>query len=155
MVRIQVAQIPDQQAPAVCKTFAACEKQIVVDVHCSNFIFVAFQSAFDVQCDQIPDGDVLLTGSEHQSPFRVDHNVLDETSQMRTGEIGDDFAGLKVPNFETFGSSGDEDIGVGSHGEDGTVVGVDFTETFPLVDRVIEGIFEVLNFLFVGVFDNN
>jgi hypothetical protein len=48
MVWIQVAQIPDQQAATVCKTFATCEKQIVVDVHRSHFVLVAFESTFDV-----------------------------------------------------------------------------------------------------------
>lgn len=74
---------------------------------------------------------------------------------MRSWEIRNDFAGLKVPYFETFGSSGDENVGVGSHGEDGAVMGVNFAETFPFVDGVIEGVFDMLNFLFVCVFDDN
>jgi hypothetical protein len=44
---------------------------------------------------------------------------------------------------------------VGSHGEDGAVMGVNFAETFPFVDGVIEGVFDMLNFLFVCVFDDN
>ena len=43
---------------------------------------------------------------------------------------------------------------MGSHGENGAAMGINFAETFPFVNGVIECVFDMLNFLFVGVLND-
>jgi hypothetical protein len=76
LVGVKLSEIPDQKTAPVGGSFSSCEEVVAPNVADSNLISVAFEDPFDLEGDQIPNGDSLLAGSEEETPFRVDHYVF-------------------------------------------------------------------------------
>lgn len=89
VVGVQISQVPNEKTAAVWKTLSPCEKEIVVDVHGSDFVFVSLKGAFNVESDEIPDCDIFFAGRKHEPSFGIDHDILNEAGEMGAGEIRD------------------------------------------------------------------